>query len=120
MFAFALGLSMLLSTIMVFFRDIQFLWGVLVTIWMYGTPIFYSIKTVDAEGHRFVEPNSLPWIVINCNPLYHFIDFTREIFIYGRCPNIVTIGICALSAVVMLVLGTSVFRWKQDKFVLYI
>ena len=120
LFAFALGLSMLLSTVMVFFRDIQFLWGVLVTIWMYGTPIFYSIKTVDTAGNRFVEPHSLPWFVINCNPLYHFIDFTREIFIYGRCPNIVTIGICALAAVVMLVLGASVFRWKQDKFVLYI
>lgn len=120
LFMFALGLSMLLSTIMVFFRDIQFLWGVLITIWMYGTPIFYSVKTVDAFGNRLVEPGSLTAIVINCNPLYHFIDFSREVFIYGRCPNIMTIGICALSAVVMLLIGLIVFRSKQDKFILNI
>ena len=120
LFMFALGLSMLLSTVMVFFRDIQFLWGVLVTIWMYGTPIFYSIKTVDPLGRRFVEPGTIPYVVINCNPLYHFIDFTRELFIYGRCPNIMTIGICALSAFVMLGFGAIVFKANQDKFVLHI
>ena len=32
---FCLGLGMLLSAAMVFFRDIQFLWGVLTTIWMH-------------------------------------------------------------------------------------
>ena len=35
---FCLGLGMLLAAAMVFFRDIQFLWGVLTTIWMYLTP----------------------------------------------------------------------------------
>ena len=38
---FSLGLGLFLSTSMVFFRDTQFLWGVLSMIWMYATPIFY-------------------------------------------------------------------------------
>ena len=38
---FCLGLGLLLAAAMVFFRDIQFLWGVLSMIWMYLTPLFY-------------------------------------------------------------------------------
>ena len=58
---FCLGLGMLLSAAMVFFRDIQFLWGVLTTIWMYLTPIFYPISIL---------PESLR-AMVSINPLLH-------------------------------------------------
>ena len=64
---FCLGMGMLLSAAMVFFRDIQFLWGVLTTIWMYLTPIFYPADLL---------PESIAW-VLKLNPLYYFITFLR-------------------------------------------
>lgn len=55
---FCLGLGMLLSAAMVFFRDIQFLWGVLTTIWMYLTPHFLpGLRTAGGSpAHRDDEP----------------------------------------------------------------
>lgn len=38
---FCIGMGFLLSTLMVFFRDTQFLWSVISMLWMYMTPIFY-------------------------------------------------------------------------------
>ena len=57
---FCLGLGMLLASAMVFFRDIQFLWGVLITIWTYLTPIFYPVSAL---------PDSVQ-VIVKMNPLY--------------------------------------------------
>ena len=55
---FCLGLGMLLASAMVFFRDIQFLWGVLVTIWMYLTPIFYPVS-ISTHTTHFIPSHAL-------------------------------------------------------------
>ena len=64
---FSLGLGLLLASSMVFFRDTQFLWGVLSMIWVYLTPIFYP---------ESILPEKLQ-IVLHCNPLYHLIKSER-------------------------------------------
>ena len=43
-FLFSLGMGLLLSALVVTFRDLQHLYGVLITAWMYLTPIFYPIE----------------------------------------------------------------------------
>lgn len=45
---FCLGIGLILSTMMVFFRDTQFLWGVVSLLWMYATPIFYGNQMKNA------------------------------------------------------------------------
>ncbi len=44
---FCVGISLLLSALAVFFRDIIHLWSVVVTAWMYGTPLFYSVNIMS-------------------------------------------------------------------------
>ena len=57
---FSLGLGLLLSAAMVFFRDTQFLWGVLSMMWMYATPIFYP-ETILPEEFKFIlQVNPMP------------------------------------------------------------
>lgn len=107
---FCLGLGMLLASAMVFFRDIQFLWGVLVTIWMYLTPIFYPVSILEEH---------LAW-VINVNPLYYFVTFVRSCLIDGISPEPIMYVKCALFALGMLIVGASVFKKTQDRFVLYL
>lgn len=62
---FTAGMSFILSALQVFFRDTQHLYGVLLTIWMYATPILYPIDVI---------PQQLQAIFM-ANPLYIFIDF---------------------------------------------
>lgn len=107
---FCLGLGMLLSAAMVFFRDIQFLWGVLTMIWMYLTPIFYP---------ESILPERVVW-VLKVNPLYYFINFLRSCVMDGVSPEPVVYVQCFLISLCVLAVGAWVFKKSQDKFVLYL
>lgn len=107
---FCLGMGLFLSAAMVFFRDIQFLWGVLTTIWMYLTPIFYPVSILP-EGIR---------TIVELNPLYYYVTFVRTCIIDGVSPEPVMYVQCLLFALGVLVIGALVFKKSQDKFVLYL
>lgn len=107
---FSLGLGMLLSASMVFFRDTQFLWGVLSMIWMYATPIFYpeSILPDNFKG------------ILQINPLYYFLKNTRMCILDGLSPEPIVYVQCLVIAIIMLLLGALVFHRNQERFVLYL
>ena len=107
---FSLGLGMVLSTAMVFFRDVQFLWGVFSMLWMYATPIFYP-ESILPDKFRFV---------LEINPLYYFLKSMRMCILDGISPEPMVYIQCAFMAFVMLLLGTIIFRKSQDRFVLYL
>lgn len=112
--AFAVGMGFLLSSLMVFFHDIEFLWGVISTMWMYATPIIYSTSMLERSGAEWLAT------VMQFNPLYHYVTFVRTIIIDGCSPAISEYFICALCSIVMLIIGGTVFKKTQDQFVLYI
>lgn len=107
---FCMGMALLLSALMVFFRDVQFLWNVVSILWMYATPIFYPESIIPPQ---FV-------MVYKMNPLYHFIRFTRLILLDGVSPEPRAYLFCILAAVIPLLLGLVVFRKTQDQFALNI
>lgn len=107
---FCIGMSMLLSSMMVFFRDTQFLWNVVSMLWMYATPIFYPESIIPAK-----------WMfVFKMNPLYHFIRFARTLILQGVSPDPQAYLFCLLAAVIPFILGAAVFKKYQNKFILYI
>lgn len=85
---FSLGLGLLLSAAMVFFRDTQFLWGVLNMMWMYATPIFYPESILPDEF----------MFVLEINPIYHFLKNTRLCILSGISPEPAVYVHCALIA----------------------
>lgn len=105
---FCLGMGFILSAMMVFFRDTQFLWGVLSMLWMYATPIFYPESIIP---ERFM-------LLYKCNPLYHIIRFFRIVLLNGVSPEPKAYALCLVAAVVPLLLGTLIFKKCQDKFIL--
>ena len=110
LFALALGVGMLLASAMVFFRDTQFLWGVVSMLWMYATPIFYPESII---------PNQF-MLIFKMNPLYHIIRFIRTILINGVSPEPKAYALALIASVVPLVIGATVFKRTQDRFVLNI
>lgn len=107
---FSLGIGLILASSMVFFRDTQFLWGVLTMIWMYLTPLFYPASIL---------PQSVAW-VLKCNPLYYFVTFVRTLLMEGISPEPLMYVQCAAFAFGALLIGGLIFKKSQDKFVLYL
>lgn len=107
---FCIGMSLLLSTTMVFFRDTQYLWGIVSLVWMYATPLFYPENIIPAQ-FRFIQ---------TLNPIYHYIRFVRTILIDGISPEPKAYFFCGISAIIMCVAGALVFKRYQDRFVLYV
>lgn len=110
LFLFTIGMGFILSTISVFMRDMFYIYGILISIWTYMTPIMYDIKMLD--------PNFA--FILKFNPLYQYINFARTIILYGNCPTIGQFAGCGVSALIVLLFGVFIFRKKQDKFIYYV
>lgn len=115
LFIFCYGLSLLLCSINVFFRDVQHLYTVFMTVWMYVSAIFYSVEDIAAS-----EKGALIAQVINVNPLYQYIRFFREIIIDGTFPGMIHNLFCGGFALLTLFAGFAVFKIAQKKFILHI
>ena len=107
---FTMGMGMVMASAMTFFRDMQFLWGVLSMIWMYVTPLFYPLTIVPKEIRMY----------FNFNPMYHYVDAVRTIILNGITPRPMEFVICTTWAILMFIMGSFVFKKTQDKFIFYI
>ena len=105
-----IGVGMVLATMAVFFRDLEYLWDVMLMLIMYSSAIFYNPAKVIKNGYG--------WI-ITYNPVYACIANFRNA-IYGssidRWSLYYSVGVAAISVVV----GLFVFYKKQDEFILNI
>ena len=110
MFLFTVGIGLLLSCISVFLRDIFHIYGIILTLWNYLTPVFYSTEILPGTLQK----------IMKFNPLYRFIEAARSIVLYGQAPTISSLVIIGLMGLTMLLLGAVVFKKKQDKFIYYI
>ena len=110
---FCMGLGMMLSALAVFFRDVMHLWTVVITAWMYLTPIFWTADYIGQMAH---------WIqvLVVVNPMFNYLQFMRDIFLFNTTPSMLTLGLCVFWAVAALVVGYAVFHKTEHKFILYI
>jgi ABC-2 type transport system permease protein len=109
-FLFSLGVGLMLCSIVVFFRDIEHIYSVLLTAWMYATPIIYPMN---------IMPDRYMPLLLS-NPFFYFLSHFRESLIYGHIPPLELNIQCASYAIVTLLLGLYMFKKQQDKFILYI
>ncbi|MBO5453546.1 MAG: ABC transporter permease [Clostridia bacterium] len=110
LFVFTVGLSLFLAAANVFFRDIEHLYGVFTTAWMYLTPIFYPMEMLPDFMTN----------VLRFNPLYHYVLYFRAIVLGNHMPDLHSNLVCMGFSLIMLIIGIAFFKKKQDKFILYI
>jgi len=110
MLVFCLGVGLILSACVVYFRDLFHLYGVLLSVFNYATPVFYPAQIVPDRYH---------WL-LTLNPLYHFVTAFREVLYDGGLPHADTLLACTLLATVAIILGVLIFRRAQNHFILYI
>lgn len=102
----ALGLSWFLAALGVFLRDLPHLVGLLVTLLMFMSPVFYPVEAIP-EGYR--------WIAA-INPVAASIDAARDLVFWGRLPDPVLWGVHLLTSLVVFYLGFHAFNRAKRAF----
>ena len=110
LFMFTLGVGLALAAISVFLRDMFYIYGIVIMLWTYLTPLMYDINMISSRLQPFLK----------LNPLYHYVNFARQIILYGKIPTPFTWIVCLLSSIFFLIVGVIIFRKTQDKFIYYV
>ncbi len=118
LFLFSYGLSLILATLFVFFRDIQHFYNVFLTLWTYLTPMFYKLDRF--EGANAPAGSELILFVIKANPMYHFVTFFRDITFdcaLGKAFDPWSLLIIYALGIGAFAIGTLVFACTRRKFI---
>lgn len=107
LYIFTLGLGLLLSTVVVYFRDIQQIVNVGLQALYFLTPIMYPISAVS--------PRLASWLYLN--PMYYFVEMFRYPLYQAAWPPLQTVTICVVLAISSFLIGNFVFRSRQNDFV---
>lgn len=102
---FASGIGLVVSIANVYFRDVQYLVGILLQVAFYATPIIYPLSIVPDEAW------GLPTkAIIEANPLTQFVESSRELVYELQVPSAGRWGYMACSALVSIVVGWWIFQ----------
>lgn len=110
LFVFSLGVGLVLSVAATYFRDVIYLYGILMQAWTYLTPLFYPIEALDKSVQK----------IVLMNPMYYIITYFRDIIIYGKMPSLEINLICIFYSLASVLIGVIVFRKHQKNFLLYV
>ena len=109
--AFSLGVGLIISTFVAFFPDINEIYPILLTAWMYLTPIILpeEILAKILDG----------WL-LRINPLFPVIRIFRMVIYDGMVPSLVEWGVASGVALGTLLIGWLFFTQKSKSFAYYV
>lgn len=106
-YVMALGITMLSSSATVYFRDLQYVLGIIAMAWQFLTPIAYSLSIV---------PDSLQTLFL-LNPMTPIVTAYQEILYHGQIPHMYTLVHASVFGGVILILGYFTFGILKKRFV---
>jgi ABC-2 type transport system permease protein len=102
---FALGVGLFLSRLAVYFTDVLEMYQIVLTAWMYLTPVIYPKEIIPAHSR---------WL-FNLNPMYHLLEIFRAPLYVGWFAGVKTMAAAAAAALLMLAFGWWYFVRKADE-----
>lgn len=106
-YIFSLGVAMITSALTVYFRDLEYILGIISMSWMYLTPIMYSIEIIPEQFRTLVYLNPMTSIILSY----------KDILYYKRMVDLKTLGLAFFVGFVALVIGFILFNKLQKRFV---
>ena len=103
---FAFGLILMLSAANVYVRDVQYMMNPIMMIWMYASPILYSITMV---------PEKWLWLY-KLNPMVSILQGYQNILYDQTLPDFKSLGIVFLVSIVICIIGYLIFNKLQRRF----
>jgi ABC-type polysaccharide/polyol phosphate export permease len=107
---FALGISLLLGTFNVFFRDVKYLYEAGILAWFYATPVFYPPEIIP-DKFRFL---------LHVNPMYALLESLRAPIYLGTAPPVQLFIPGLAVSLFTLAIGWVVFHRFEAGFIHYV
>jgi ABC-2 type transport system permease protein len=103
---FALGVGLAISTLAVYFPDVAEMYQIILTAWMYLTPVIYPESVIPAKYQ----------LLLRLNPMYYLVKLYRLPLYDGQWPTWGEFWPAAVLAIGVLLVGWFVFTSKSDEF----
>ncbi|MHB8134137.1 MAG: ABC transporter permease [Anaerolineaceae bacterium] len=104
---FTLGFGLIISTFAVYFPDVAEMYQIVLTAWLYLTPIIYP---------EDILPSGIKLIISTLNPLYSLVKLFRIPIYYGRMPTFVEWAVPVSFALVFFIVGWMFFVYRSNDF----
>lgn len=106
-YVLTLAIVILLSAFNVYYHDVEYISGVIMMLLVWMTPIMYSLDSVG---------NGILLKLVMLNPMTTIIDAYHQILFYGAVPNLLSLGLVGIFAVVFLLIAELVFMTLEKRF----
>lgn len=105
-FLIVYGLSLILAALYVYYRDLNQIWDVLIQIGFFLSPIVYPLSTVP--------PAYLKYYLLN--PITALMQMYRDVLLYHRPPALENVALTLGAGLILMVIGTMVFKRLERRF----
>lgn len=102
----SIGVALIVSSVTVYFRDLQHILGILMQLFFYATPIVYSIDSV---------PGNFKWLV-KLNPMSYIIEGYRTIFYNKTMPSMKGLMTALAMGLIVCFIGYFIFKKLERRF----
>ena len=110
-YVLCLGIALIVSSLTVYLRDLQYILGIFVMALQYMTPVMYGVDMVENSGAG-------DWLILifNLNPMTPIIKIYRQIIYYGEVPELGSLALALIIGIVFIVVGEVLFKKLQRGF----
>jgi len=105
-FLFVYSLSLILAAFNLYYRDVQYLFNLVITLWFYLTPVIYAVEFFP-EKYR---------IIFQLNPMAVFINAYRQVLLGGDFPKWSSLGIGILLSLILFFIAKKIFKKLEKNF----
>jgi lipopolysaccharide transport system permease protein len=105
-FLLVFGLSLILSSLNLRYRDFHQLWDIALQLGFFLSPIVYDASLIPQRYQ----------VLYSLNPVTRLVESTREIFLQQKLPSLFDSAVTAVSAAVFLLIGFLIFRHLERGF----
>jgi ABC-type polysaccharide/polyol phosphate export permease len=110
LFIFSVGISLIISSLSVFFHDFVYIYDVFIMAWMYLSAIFYPVSILP---ERFQ-------LLMAFNPVYHYISLFRACLYDSSIPKTEHFIWAVVFAAVSFLIGCAVYHKSRDRIIFYL
>jgi homopolymeric O-antigen transport system permease protein len=100
------ALALLLSMANLFYRDVKYLFDVVLTVWMFGSAVVYPVDGVGGWAG----------VVLRANPMTAIVEAYRSVLLYGAAPDPVSFGCVAALGLVLFPSAWLLFHRSEFRF----
>jgi len=99
-------LALILSSFNLYYRDVQYLFNLVITLWFYLTPVIYAVEFFP-DKYR---------IVFQLNPMAVFINAYRQVLLGGDFPKWSSLGVGVLLSLILFFIAKKIFAKLEKNF----